>query len=153
MSSPRVVALRHAAAEAAALAAVLLSEEDEGVKKALEGRVLLVEAEASEFVEDSLVGGEVVAGSCEALQGAEAWIGGIEGADVGRQLIEGGGGAEIALVAIDLLGLAAAPRSGGEAEGGETFLKGRGTTRHRWIRGCRDQAKSGRCRRCWRGSA
>ena len=123
-SAPGVVALGHETAEAALLAAVLEGEVDEGVDESIQGDVLMVEAQAAEFVEDALVGREVASGAGEALQFEQAGIGGIEREDVLRKVVKGGSSAEVALIAVNLLGLAPSPIGGGAAERGEALLEG-----------------------------
>ncbi len=123
-SAPGVVALGHETAEAALLAAVLEGEIDERVEEGVEGDILMVEAQAAEFVEDALVGREVASGAGEALQFQQAGIGGIKREDVIRKVVEGGGSAEVPWIAVDLLGLAPSPIGGGAAERGEALLEG-----------------------------
>jgi len=123
-SAPGVVALGHETAEASLLAAVLEGEVDERVDEGVEGDILVVEAQAAEFVEDALVRREVVSRAGEALQFEQAGIGGIEGQDVLRKVVKGGSSAEVALIAVDLLGLAPSPIGGGAAERGEALLEG-----------------------------
>ena len=123
-SAPGVVALGHETAEAALLAAVLEGEVDEGVDESIQGDVLMVEAQAAEFIQDALIGREVASGAGEALQFQQAGIGGIKREDVIRKVVEGGGGAEVPWIAVDFLRLAPSPIGGGAAERGEALLEG-----------------------------
>jgi hypothetical protein len=121
--SPGIVADWQATAETAGLAAIGLGKQDERVQEWLHACIGLVKSETPQFVQDTLIGHEVVAAGREPVQGHQPRVGAWETQDVLCQFLERRRGPQVARIAIVFVSLATPPSCRRSAKLCERSLK------------------------------